>query len=105
MASRRLEAALAVGFVLLLAAPAFSRLITPAPTSSAGGVRANGEMLQRYGFYLEDVTAKAGIRFTHQAPTLDPKLQHIMPQVASMGAAVSVVDYDQDGWPDLYATN
>jgi hypothetical protein len=28
-----------------------------------------------------------------------------MPQVASMGAAVSIVDYDRDGWPDIYATN
>jgi hypothetical protein len=28
-----------------------------------------------------------------------------MPQVASMGAAVSVVDFDRDGWQDLYTTN
>ena len=33
---------------------------------------------------------------------LDAKLSHIMPQVASMGAAVSVVDFDRDGWPDIY---
>ncbi len=25
-----------------------------------------------------------------------------MPQVASMGAAVSVVDFDRDGWQDIY---
>jgi hypothetical protein len=28
-----------------------------------------------------------------------------MPQVASMGAGVSVVDVDRDGWDDLYVTN
>src|SRR6185295_15885194 len=49
--------------------------------------------------------AAAGLDFQHEAPTLDPKLGHIMPQVASMGAAVSVVDFDNDGFADLYATN
>jgi len=28
-----------------------------------------------------------------------------MPQVASMGASVSIVDFDRDGWPDIYVTN
>ena len=41
----------------------------------------------------------------HDAPTLDAKLAHIMPQVASMGAAVSVVDVDRDGLADLYVTD
>jgi hypothetical protein len=47
----------------------------------------------------------AGLHFVHEAPTLDPKLAHIMPQVASMGAAVAVVDFDADGQSDLYVTN
>jgi hypothetical protein len=61
--------------------------------------------IARYGFHLEEVAKSCGIDFTHQAPRLDSKLDHIMPQVASMGAAVSVVDYDRDGWYDLYVTN
>src|ERR671939_838429 len=61
--------------------------------------------LSRYGFKLEEVAKASGIEFIHQAPTLDAKLAHIMPQVASMGAAVSVVDFDRDGWQDIYATN
>ncbi|MGH9824937.1 MAG: FG-GAP repeat domain-containing protein, partial [Blastocatellia bacterium] len=61
--------------------------------------------IARYGFHLEEVSKSCGIDFTHQAPKLDPKLDHIMPQVASMGAAVSVVDFDRDGWPDLHVTN
>ena len=61
--------------------------------------------LARYGFYLEEVAQASGVNFVHQAPTLDRQLDHIMPQVASMGAAVSVVDFDRDGWADLYVTN
>jgi hypothetical protein len=56
------------------------------------------------GFRLEDVAREAGITFVHEAPVLDARLEPIMPLIASLGAAVSVVDYDQDGWPDLYAT-
>src|SRR6266850_451409 len=61
--------------------------------------------LSRYGFHLEEVAQASGVNFVHQAPTLDHQLDHIMPQVASMGAAVSVVDFDRDGWQDLYVTN
>ena len=61
--------------------------------------------LTRHGFYLEDVSRAAGIDFVHRAPRVDSKLDPIMPQVASMGAAVSIVDFDRDGWPDIYVTN
>ena len=46
-----------------------------------------------------------GVDFSHQAPTFDARLDHIMPQVAAMGAAVAVADFDRDGWQDLYVTN
>src|ERR1700753_275558 len=61
--------------------------------------------LARHGFYLQEVSHSAGIDFVHEAPTLDAKLAHIMPEVASMGAAVSIVDFDRDGWPDIYVTD
>src|SRR5581483_11695990 len=46
-----------------------------------------------------------GHQFHAHAPKLDAKLDHIMPQVAAMGAAVSVVDFDRDGWQDIYIIN
>ena len=61
--------------------------------------------LSRHGFYLQEVSHLAGINFVHQAPTLDPQLDRIMPEVASMGASVSIVDFDRDGWPDIFVTN
>ena len=63
------------------------------------------EAISRIGFHLQEVGAAAGIQFTHTAPTLDDKLAHIMEVVASMGAAVSVTDYDGDGWQDFYVVN
>ena len=62
-------------------------------------------VLARYGFRFHEVSKAAGIDFVHTAATFDPKLRHIMPQVSSMGAAVSIVDFDRDGWPDIYVTN
>jgi hypothetical protein len=59
----------------------------------------------RFGFRLEESAKAMGVSFTHQAPTFDAKLEHIMPQVAAMGASVAVADFDRDGWQDLYVTN
>src|SRR5215472_535373 len=61
--------------------------------------------LARHGFYFQEVAHAAGVDFVHNGPTLDHKLDPIMPEVASMGAAVSIVDFDRDGWPDIYVTN
>lgn len=67
--------------------------------------KVSGTGFERYGFYLKEVGKQVGINFVHEAPVLDAKLDHIMPIIASMGAAVSVVDYDRDGWQDLYVTS
>jgi hypothetical protein len=48
---------------------------------------------------LEDVTAASGITFTH---TSDPSKRYI---VESMSGGVVLIDYDRDGWPDIYFTN
>ena len=95
---------LIIAFVALIAAPIFLRRM--AAKRQAGLVTHDTQSaLNRYGFYLQEVSQAIGIKFTHQSPKLDSRLDHIMPQVASMGAAVSIVDFDRDGWPDIYVTN
>ncbi|HEX9109036.1 MAG TPA: CRTAC1 family protein [Longimicrobiales bacterium] len=95
---------LALVFVALLLSPLVLRRLTQAaPAGVAGTSRAAA--LARYGFALEDVSRAAGIHFTHESPTLDARLAPIMPVVASVGASVSIVDFDRDGRPDIYVTN
>src|SRR6476469_9763818 len=95
---------LALIFVALIVTPVVLRRLSAQRQKSLLTADARSA-LNRYGVYFEEVSHSAGVNFVHQAPTLDHKLDHIMPQVASMGAAVSIVDFDRDGWPDIYATN
>src|SRR6476620_4782406 len=74
---------------------------TAAAHESAGGAPADS----RFGFKLEESAKSLGVDFVHQGPTFDSRLAHIMPQVASMGAAIAVADFDRDGWQDFYITN
>jgi hypothetical protein len=46
-----------------------------------------------------DITEKTGIHFLH---TASPESKYI---VESMSGGVLLVDYDRDGWPDIYFTN
>jgi hypothetical protein len=95
---------LVIFFVALVATPIAIRRWSAWRAASRARVDSKS-VLARYGFHLEEVSRASGINFVHQAPTLDHKLDHIMPQVASMGAAVSIVDFDRDGWSDIYVTN
>lgn len=91
-------------FAAMLATPALMRRFAHGGQPTA--VHTNCQSaLARYGFCFEEVSQQAGIHFIHEAPVLDPKLDRIMPEVASMGASVSIVDYNRDGWPDIYVTN
>jgi len=95
---------LGVFFIALLATPMAIRRVSAARASARIKLDVNAA-LARHGFYLQEVSRAAGIDFVHHAPILDPKLNGIMPEVASMGASVSIVDFDRDGWPDIYVTN
>lgn len=63
-------------------------------TSSAADAAANIPLPQ-----LVDITASTGIRFDHLS---SPEQKFI---VESMSGGVALIDYDRDGWPDIYFTN
>jgi enediyne biosynthesis protein E4 len=48
---------------------------------------------------LVDITASTGIHFDHLS---SPEQKYI---VESMSGGVALIDYDGDGWPDIYFTN
>src|SRR5436190_13642170 len=48
---------------------------------------------------LVDITASTGIQFEHLS---SPEQKFI---VESMSGGVAIIDYDGDGWPDIYFTN
>jgi hypothetical protein len=93
---------LGVVFVGLLSVPLLLQL---GSDDEAGGTLDPETALDRYGFVLEQVAQEVGIDFTHRAPDLDEKVEHILPEVAQTGASVSVADYNDDGAADLYVTN
>ena len=85
---------------LLLGPPAYQRLHRRSATSLAAQ-----HAIARYGFALTEDAAESGVQFVHTKPRIDPRLANIEPQIAAMGASVSVVDFDRDGWNDFYVTN
>ena len=73
--------------------------------ANAGFVGAMEEVIERYGFFLEDVTSQIGVDFVHVRASVDEKLLHIEPQISSIGASVSVADFNNNGLPDFYLTS
>jgi hypothetical protein len=104
MKQRILRMVLCTFFAVLIATPVVIKRLSERHASSGTAIHPD-TVMARYGFCFQEVAKAAGLEFTHQAPTLDPQLAHIMPQVAAMGAAVSIVDVDRDGWQDIYVTN
>ena len=99
---RALRLLLTVGFIALLAGVAVMNRFR---SDHDSGESDQLNPMARYGFRLDEVSGASGIDFVHQAPTFDEQLGHIMPNIASVGAAVAVADFDRDGWQDLYVTN
>jgi hypothetical protein len=80
-------------------------LVSPVLLEPGRSYIPNAGTANSFGFELKDVAEQSGINFKHQQPILDEKIGHILSTIASVGAAVSVCDYNNDGWNDLYFTN
>jgi len=93
-----------ISFISLLAFPAFMQRQADRPAEKVDDAAASSYAQELFGFYLDDISDDLGIDFTHESPQLDPRLDHILPTIASMGAAVSVSDFNNDGWNDFYLT-
>jgi hypothetical protein len=101
--SRRQRVAWFVWAFVLVVSLAAVRALNQRAAGSAALDDEGGDT--RFGFRLEESARRLGVQFVHEGPTFDARLAHIMPQVASMGAAVAVADFDRDGWQDFYVTN
>jgi len=92
-----------VAWAILFAASVAAVPVLNRQTIGASAPAGDGSL--RYGFRLTEAARASGVDFTHSGPTFDARLGHIMPQVAAMGAAVAVADFNRDGWQDFYVTN
>jgi enediyne biosynthesis protein E4 len=104
MKRRILSIVLCTVFAVLIAMPVVIKHFSKR-NESIGATTYSETVTTRYGFHFQEVAKAAGMNFTHQAPTFDPQLHHVMAMVASMGAAASIVDFDRDGLLDIYVTN
>jgi hypothetical protein len=88
------------GIILILSLPLSSWTQEGHPTPAPLPPEAPSIRCPEHGIpYFEDVAAKSGITFSHAS---DPDKRYI---VESMSGGVILIDYDRDGWPDIYFTN
>jgi hypothetical protein len=83
---KKLVAALA-GLAVVLFFGTFAGTGAPAPVNASGVT-------------FRDVTQQAGIRFVHNNGAFGKKF---LPE--TLGPGVAFIDYDQDGWPDIFLVN
>ena len=83
--------------LLLLAHQASAQGIAqgPPPPSNAKSIQCKDRTIPQ----LTDITEKSGIHFSH---TSAPESRYI---IESMSGGVLLLDYDRDGWLDIYFTN
>jgi enediyne biosynthesis protein E4 len=86
-------------FVMGEVPPFFAQETVTHPAGTKGPVEKAARGAGRSYPELVDVTASTGIQFEHLS---SPEQKFI---VESMSGGVALIDYDRDGWPDIYFTN
>jgi enediyne biosynthesis protein E4 len=80
---------------LLCAVVACAALMVAAGNGAAASANASGP-----GVIFRDVTQASGLRFTHNNGAFGKKY---LPE--TIGPGVAFIDYDNDGWPDIFLVN
>jgi hypothetical protein len=80
---------LVAGLAVILFFAAFAGTGAPSPASA-----------NAWGVTFRDVTQQAGIRFVHNNGAFGKKF---LPE--TLGPGVAFIDYDNDGWPDIFLVN
>jgi hypothetical protein len=93
-----LWASLLILLVCLSSSCLFSQSPRPEPNPSASKSDAAAFAVTTLP-QLVDITDSTGIKFDHLS---SPEQKYI---VESMSGGVALIDYDRDGWPDIYFTN
>ncbi|MCH8567947.1 MAG: CRTAC1 family protein [Balneolales bacterium] len=100
---KKAQLGISIFFIGLLLIPFSMRYLDA--LRAPGILEEKAEVIERFGFYLENITEETGINFVHQRARLDSRLEHILPQISSVGASVAVSDFNKNGFPDIYFTN
>ena len=101
---RRDHLPLFAAFALLCShSAAMAQMGTATPLSAAEREKAEAERAEAAPLpnypQLVDITVETGIHFDHRS---SPEAKFI---AESMSGGVALIDYDGDGWPDIYFTN
>lgn len=94
---RRLAIAAAIGFIGVAGCGEPEEVIEARPEYTRPAWATSGDETAATSIRLTDITAAAGIDFSHATGAFGQKW---MPE--TMGSGVVFFDYDVDGWPDLF---
>jgi hypothetical protein len=95
----RVQARHLVGFVFLLLVGARIACVAQEGVTQKSTGSPTQDLSVKSAFHFSDITATAGIQFQH---TVSPDKRYL---IESMSGGVLLLDYDGDGWLDIYFTN